>query len=211
MLKLQDIVGDDTKVVPLRPLQKAPSQQRVQWRSRKRSFVQREARWWARRLARDFAIAAALVLGFVVYAFLHRMPLSLWPASSSSAGSFGEQSFTVTDGDTVRLHDGTAVRLVGFNTPETFEPECERERQLGERASARLEELVARSNLQLDKIACSCQPGTEGTERCNHGRSCGTLLADGHDVGDILISEGLAVPFICGATSCPPTPRPWCS
>jgi hypothetical protein len=25
-----------------------------------------------------------------------------------------------------------------------------------------------------------------------------------------LIAEGLAVPFVCGATSCPKTPRPWC-
>ena len=25
-----------------------------------------------------------------------------------------------------------------------------------------------------------------------------------------LIGEGLAVPFKCGTTSCPPTPRPWC-
>jgi hypothetical protein len=25
-----------------------------------------------------------------------------------------------------------------------------------------------------------------------------------------LIEEGLAVPFVCGATRCPRTPRPWC-
>src|SRR5207247_2861056 len=30
------------------------------------------------------------------------------------------------------------------------------------------------------------------------------------DVGAILIEEGLAVPFVCNATRCPPTPRPWC-
>jgi hypothetical protein len=26
-----------------------------------------------------------------------------------------------------------------------------------------------------------------------------------------LIEEGLAVPFVCGATHCPKTPRPWCT
>jgi hypothetical protein len=27
----------------------------------------------------------------------------------------------------------------------------------------------------------------------------------------MLIEEGLAVPFVCGATHCPKTPRPWCN
>lgn len=130
--------------------------------------------------------------------------------TAAPSASFETQSLTVTDGDTIRLADGTRVRLVGFNTPEKFEPRCERERQLGERASERLTELVASSDVQLTKVACSCAPGTEGTDECNHGRSCGTLLADGRDAGDILISEGLAVPFVCNGTSCPPTPRPWC-
>ncbi len=40
------------------------------------------------------------------------------------------------------------------------------------------------------------------TSRCNYGRSCGTLRADGTDVGETLISESLAVPFICERTSC---------
>jgi len=30
------------------------------------------------------------------------------------------------------------------------------------------------------------------------------------EFGAILIEEGLAVPFVCGATHCPKTPRPWC-
>jgi endonuclease YncB( thermonuclease family) len=31
------------------------------------------------------------------------------------------------------------------------------------------------------------------------------------DVGLILIRENLAVSFVCGQTSCPPTPKPWCN
>ena len=58
--------------------------------------------------------------------------------------------------------------------------------------------------------ACSCPPGTEAMQRCNHGRRCGILRAEGRDVRSVLMSEGLAVPFQCGKTSCPPTPRPWC-
>lgn len=121
------------------------------------------------------------------------------------------QSFTVTDGDTVRMNDGTPVRLVGFNTPETFEPRCEMEARLGEKAKNRLRKLVASGIASVTKVPCACAPGTEGTKRCNFGRSCGILHVDGRDVGQTMISEGLAVPFRCGQTSCPPMQRPWCS
>jgi endonuclease YncB( thermonuclease family) len=123
----------------------------------------------------------------------------------------GNARFTVTDGDTIRLDNGTRVRLVGFNTPEKFEPQCAAEASLGNRASARLKELVAgATTTKVILVACACKPGTEGTKRCNYGRSCGMLSVDGRDVGKTLIAEGLAVPFVCGATGCPPTPRPWC-
>lgn len=82
--------------------------------------------------------------------------------------------FTVTDGDTVHvIGDDAGTRLVGFNTPEKFSPQCESERQLGERASLRLKELVSKGVARLTKVACACAPGTEGSEKCNHGRSCG--------------------------------------
>jgi len=123
----------------------------------------------------------------------------------------GRVVFTITDGDTIRLSNGTRVRLIGFNTPEKYEPMCSNEATLGNRASERLRELVGRANsTNVSLFACSCRHGTEGTKKCNYGRSCGKLEVDGRDVGQILISEGLAVPFVCGATGCPPTPRPWC-
>lgn len=127
------------------------------------------------------------------------------------ADQFRTQSFTVTDGDTIRLSDGTRVRLNGFNAPESIKPECRREAILGERAKDRLEELAATGRTRIEKVPCACRPGTEGTSKCNYGRSCGRLTINGRDVGQILISEGLAVPFHCGTTSCPRTPRPWCA
>ncbi|MFS2150794.1 thermonuclease family protein [Rhizobium sp. Rhizsp42] len=131
--------------------------------------------------------------------------------SAPSPTSKGQANFTITDGDTIRLSNGTRVRLVGFNTPEKFEPLCSNEAMLGNRASERLWELVGQATTtDVSLVACSCKPGTQGTKKCNYGRSCGKLEVDGRDVGQILISEGLAVPFVCGATGCPPTPRPWC-
>jgi len=117
----------------------------------------------------------------------------------------------VIDGDTIRVrHQRPDVRLVGFNAPETRRAQCNAERALGDRATDRLRDLVRSSKLDFEFVACACPPGAEGTPSCNYGRRCGVLKADGRDVAAILISERLAVPFVCGQTRCPPTPKPWC-
>jgi endonuclease YncB( thermonuclease family) len=115
----------------------------------------------------------------------------------------------VVDGDTVRIA-GETFRLVGFDAPETYRARCPSERELGNRATFRLRQLVAGGGLDLERVACSCRAGTEGTPRCNYGRSCGTLTARGRDVGLVLIAEGLARPFVCGRTSCP-SRESWCT
>jgi endonuclease YncB( thermonuclease family) len=121
-------------------------------------------------------------------------------------------SVRVIDGDTISLDDGRPnIRLLGFNAPETDDrARCETERQKGEAAKRRLRELVSSGRSDFQQVACSCAPGTEGTDACNFGRRCGTLRVNGVDVGATLIGEGLAVRFVCGATSCPKLPRPWC-
>lgn len=117
----------------------------------------------------------------------------------------------VVDGDTIQVvgqHRNS--RLVGFKAPGTGPAQCRAERALGHEAARRLRELVAGGGLDLEYIACSCPVGTEGTSRCNKGRSCAILKAGGRDVGEILVEEKLAVPFRCGKTECPKTPQPWC-
>ena len=118
----------------------------------------------------------------------------------------------IIDGDTINVRGITPnVRLVGFNAPETWRPSCAAERQVGERATVRLSQLVRNAaSIEFERVACSCRPGTEGTDRCNFGRLCGSLFVDGQDVGRTLIGEGLAVPYRCGRTSCPPRPQAWC-
>jgi endonuclease YncB( thermonuclease family) len=115
----------------------------------------------------------------------------------------------VIDGDTIEAR-GAVFRLAGFDTPETgSRARCESERTLGAAASSRLRQVVAAGGLDLERVTCSCRPGTEGTPTCNHGRLCGTLRARGRNVGAILISEGLARPFLCGPQSCP-AQQGWC-
>ena len=133
-------------------------------------------------------------------------------ASKSMVAPAAPVSVYVIDGDTISLNDGRPnVRLVGFNAPETgSRARCETERQKGEAAKRRLRELASSGRPDFQQVACSCPPGTEGTNVCNFGRRCGTLRVNGVDVGSTLVGEGLAVRFTCGATSCPTLPRPWC-
>ena len=130
---------------------------------------------------------------------------------SASAEPISPAEIVVLDGDTIRVHDRTPnVRLVGFNAPETWHAACPAEQAQGDKATQRLRELVRGGKLDLEYVVCSCPAGTQGTLACNYGRNCGILKSDGRDVGAILIEEKLAVSFVCGATHCPPTPRPWC-
>ncbi|RUM95275.1 thermonuclease family protein [Pseudaminobacter arsenicus] len=182
------------------------------YRRKRTGALAREGRWLARRFVRDFAFASALFAGVWLYALSDRLtPPSVNQLFTNAPEELGVVGFTVTDGDTIRLNgEARGVRLVGFNAPETASPRCSREKELGDRAAARLKNLVRSSQISFKKVACACEAGTEGTQACNFGRSCGHLYVDGRDVGEILISEGLAVSFRCGDTSCPPLPRPWC-
>jgi hypothetical protein len=94
---------------------------------------------------------------------------------------------TVVDGDTVRVN----------------------ERKLADAATNRLRQLVASRQTAFKPVPCSCRPGTEGTQQCNYGRLCARLWADGRDVGEILISEGLARSYVCGQSGCPKR-QSWC-
>lgn len=171
------------------------------------------------RVLRGMIFLAVIVLFFG----LHQLFLALYPPASSSPPASAPiavhapsdwnseitSSIRVIDGDTVDV-EGERFRLVGLNTPETVEPRCAAERTLGMQAKERLQQLLAGGTARLTRVACACPPGTAGTKQCNYGRSCGVLSVNGQDVADTLVREGLAAAFHCGATSCPPLPRPWC-
>ena len=115
----------------------------------------------------------------------------------------------VIDGDTISV-DGHVYRLIGFDAPETGErARCPDEARRGKQATLRLRAIVREGNLSLERLACTCSHGKEGTEACNYGRWCGALRANGRDVSEIMIAEGLARPYVCAAHHCPQRSN-WC-
>ena len=97
----------------------------------------------------------------------------------------------IVDGDTVWLRApqtgglSRSARLMDFDTPETFRPGCERERALGLLAKARLGQILAGAR-RIDA-------GFHGQDR--YRRELVRLWVDGRALSDVMISEGLAVPY----------------
>lgn len=88
----------------------------------------------------------------------------------------------VIDGDTID-HGDDSYRLVGFDTPETYRPQCTAEKALGLKAKSRLTELIQAAGHIYLKIE---------EEVDLHGRFLAVGRVDRRDVGTTLISEGLA-------------------
>jgi endonuclease YncB( thermonuclease family) len=108
----------------------------------------------------------------------------------------------------MKKHDSEQeYRLVGFDPETATRAKCPAEIEKGNRASARLIELLdSAKRIELTEVQCSCKPSARN---CNFGRRCGVLTVDDRDVGAILIEANLAVPFICDATGCP-RQKSWC-
>jgi endonuclease YncB( thermonuclease family) len=139
------------------------------------------------------------------------LPLALLlVVSSSGADPLKPADIGVIDAGTIEVR-GRTIRLIDFDVPELGAgARCAIERMLAPRAASRLRQLIrSADDIDLKVVECSCPPGAEGTRACNYGRSCGYLAVDGRDVGDVLIAENLAHPYVCGRSSCP-KPVPWC-
>lgn len=207
--KLQDIIGSGdyrSNVTPL-PTNRTTKSKPNRYHQQSNSMIAKEGRRLSKKIARNIIIFALILVGFSVYAVVQQSTSFNSLTSKNITGN----RFTVTDGDTIRfIGSAKGTRLVGFNTPETFNAKCDQELTLGNRATERLRELVATTSITFKETPCACAPGTEGSDACNFGRNCGILSSDGRNVGQILISEGLAVEFNCGSYDCPPLPRPWC-
>lgn len=123
----------------------------------------------------------------------------------------------IEDGDTIDLSFRSEdTRLILYNAPEINGAHCSKERNLGYAAKNRLIQLRNGGNLtfQFEDLTSDGYvpwPSLSNPPKdCQYGRSCGTLYSNGVNVMDILISEGLALPY-CDATGCHDIdPYVWC-
>jgi endonuclease YncB( thermonuclease family) len=99
----------------------------------------------------------------------------------------------VVDGDTIWLH-GVKIRIADIDAPETHKPRCQSEKELGDRATVRLQQLLNGGTVTLQPI---------DRDHDIYGRELRLVLVNGVSVGDTLVSEGLARWYAGGR-------RPWC-
>jgi endonuclease YncB( thermonuclease family) len=98
-------------------------------------------------------------------------------------------STTVTDGDSVSI-DGRPHRLANIDAPELRHAQCDAERRLAMVAKRWLTELLKAGKMEITV-------GDPITGRTFDKYHCilATITIDGHDVGQILVEEGLARPW----------------
>lgn len=111
------------------------------------------------------------------------LALVIFIIGAAALPAFAATGIRVIDGDTIDV-SGERVRILNIDTPERGKrARCEAERVMAERASRALRARIAaagRVTLQRD-----------GLDR--YGRTLALVYADGRDVGEELIAQGLAV------------------
>lgn len=130
--------------------------------------------------------------------FLGSMAL-LYSCTSNSAGpentSKAEDNCRVvhiSDGDTFDVkcpnRQQERIRLMGYDTPETYYADCPAEKALGDEATARLRTLTR--NREITRI--------ERHGFGKYGRVIARVWLDGEDLADIMVGEGLAMRYAGG-------------
>lgn len=99
----------------------------------------------------------------------------------------------VVDGDTIWF-EGTKIRIADIDAPETHDYQCQAEKELGDRATTRLREILEGGHISLQSI---------DRDEDRYGRKLRIILVDGDSVGAALVDEGLARWYEGGR-------RPWC-
>lgn len=89
----------------------------------------------------------------------------------------------IVDGDTLWVK-GEKIRIADIDAPEVFSPKCKSELALGQKATARLLELVNQGPFVLVR--------SSGRDRDIYGRQLRVLSRNGQSLGAELVAQGLA-------------------
>ncbi|OYW84093.1 MAG: nuclease [Sphingobium sp. 32-64-5] len=147
-------------------------------------YAARKRRAERKYVARVLSIAAAV--GALIGAASLAIPTSA-PVKDEIVRSFtlchtGGGTNCVVDGDTIWL-DGQKIRIADIDAPETHPSRCDREAELGRRATERLHVLVNAGPFTV---------ATLGRATDRYGRKLRVLTREGRSLGDLLVAEGLA-------------------
>lgn len=98
---------------------------------------------------------------------------------------FGPRITCVVDPDTVWIA-GEKIRIANIDGPELNSPKCPYERELAWKATERLVTLLNSGEVALHR---------SGPDKDRYGRSLRSISVNGHDIGQQLVTEGLARPW----------------
>jgi endonuclease YncB( thermonuclease family) len=140
---------------------------------------------------------------------MNRPPLNLFQAaflallvvlgpSSALAERFDGRRVVIIDGDTFAL-GSERVRILNIDAPETRGSRCERELVLGLKAKERLAGLLRAGSVDVVR---------DGQDR--YRRTLARVSVGGLDVGQVLVREGLALPWQSGGEAKEARLRHWC-
>lgn len=125
-------------------------------------------------------LAAMLAGGYVVTS---ESPAEAIDSVSFSMCASPPHSNCVIDGDTFYL-GGQSIRVADIDTPETNQPQCRYEAELGASATRRFLQLLNDGPFEIAQWG--------GRDEDQYGRKLRTVSRGGRSLGAILVSEGLA-------------------
>ncbi|MBU2135317.1 MAG: thermonuclease family protein [Alphaproteobacteria bacterium] len=132
-------------------------------------------------------LGSFVVVGLIAAAALLEVFHVNGSAPTAVDGVPARASFQVVDGDTLRTAEGERIRLIGIDAPELPpRARCAGEAELALAAKDRLTDLVEGAT----HIATTPRP--DEPDRDRYDRLLRDVSVDGVDVGEILVSEGLA-------------------
>lgn len=94
----------------------------------------------------------------------------------------------IIDGDTIEL-SGETVRILNIDAPELHHAGCDAEKRLAVLAKKRVKDLIG------DGSSVTLVRGDGKRMKDRHGRTLARVLVNGADIGDTLITDGLARPW----------------
>lgn len=171
---------------------KQPADYRTHWRGA--DFVPRKRGRFRIRLS-PLPVVLVIFALFVGYFWSRQSDLPPPPSDTGQADAvsasfsmcgWGSRRNCVIDGDTF-VFQGEKIRIADIDAPETAQPKCASEAALGKQATKRLRALLNEGPFTLEQWG--------SRDRDQYGRSLRMVSRDGHSLGDILVSEGLARPW----------------